>query len=141
MRLSRLFVAAGLVLVFAAAASAAPQAKAQKKAAKPVQGVIESVEKDKAGGTITVKIQQKKAAAAAPAQATEKKFQITEATKIEKAAAAPEGQKKAPKGTAGTPATFSDLSKGLQVAVTAKAGSDVAEKVTILGQAKKKKIK
>lgn len=134
MRLFHFAIALGVALVLTAGASA--QDKAAKKAAKKggsFQGVVQAIDKD----TITVKTVATKKDPNAPV--TEKKFKISDATKIEKVNL-PAGQKP----TKGQPlpteaAKLSDLSKGQQVQITAKPDSDQAEKVTILPAKKKNK--
>jgi hypothetical protein len=132
MTFPRFLLVLGLSLLLAGAASAAPDGKKGKKKKHTVRGVVVAVEKGKDAepGTITVKVGYNKKNAAAT---EEKKFTIGQATKLEKVS----GKKGAVEHT---PATFTDLHKGDQVQILARAGNDTtAQEVAIIAHKKGKK--
>jgi hypothetical protein len=134
MRLFRITVALLLVLALAATASAAGKGKKNKKAGKPIRGVIVAVDQDqgKNTGTITVQVKKgKKAAADTPP--VEKKITVSDTTKLTTVSG-----KKGQKTT--SDAAFKDLAKDQRVLVTTKTG-DSADTVTIMQKGKKKKNK
>ena len=104
-------------------------------AKKPMKGTITKVEKDSGAdtGTITVKVEPNKKKNP-DAKAEEKKFKITDSTKLESVA----GKKK---DTTATSAKFSDLAEGKTVAVDAGKGkkNKGAQGVKIFASKKKKK--
>jgi hypothetical protein len=131
MRLFRITVALLLVLALAATASAAGKGKKNKKATKPIRGVIVAVDQDqgKDTGTITVRVQKGKKAAA-DAAPEEKKITVSDTTKLTKVS----GKKKQQQTT---DAAFKDLAKDQRVVVKATNGS--ADTVTIVQHGKKAK--
>jgi hypothetical protein len=136
MRLFHLLVALGLMLAWTVDT---PAAKAKKK--KGVRGVVTSVERDKdqaKAGTITLKVQPGKKAAANPGAAEEKKFKVGEGTKFAHVSkvAGQKGQFDV------KPAAFADVAKGYLVEVVAGAGdNNPVEKVSIVKTKVKKKKK
>jgi hypothetical protein len=130
MRLFRLGVSLLLVLALVTTVSAA--GKGKKKGTKPVRGVVVSVQKDdgKDTGTITVRVQQGKKKAAADTPPVEKKFTISDKTKIEKITG-----KKGQKET--TAAKLGDVTEKSRVIV--KSTGDAVDSVSIVGKAKKNK--
>jgi hypothetical protein len=130
MTFARMLLALTLTLLLSLNASAAGADKGKKKNKKPVNGVVTAVERDKDGGTITVKVAAgKKQAATAPA--TEKKFTITKDTKFEKVS----GKKAA---TDAKSATFADLRTKSKVRITVQ-GTSTAKVVQFQDKGKKKK--
>jgi flagellar hook assembly protein FlgD len=130
MKILRSLLAIAVVLAVAATVSAAD---AQKKAAKKgaaVKGAVVSVEKDqdKNTGTVTVTVQPPKKDVNAKPE--DKKFKITEATKIEKIVG---GNIKTGEAKA---ATIADLVKGARVQMTVK--DDTVESIKFVEGKKKK---
>ena len=130
------FAVAVLALAVAAtSASAAEQGKGKKHKGRHAHGVVTKIDKDKDGGSFTVKITEHKkkdaAATAAPAETppVEKTFKVTADTKFFKA---PDK-----KGDEKQPAAFGDLKDGEHVVVSFE--GDVAKEVTIHGRHHKKK--
>lgn len=123
----------GLFLALTGDASAA---KAKKKKAGTIRGVVTAVESGtddkKDSGTITVKPHAgKKKKAAVPAG--DRKITVSKDTKVEKVSG------RRARGEA-KPATFTELQNNTRVLVTLKPGSgDIAEKVQIFEKRKKKK--
>jgi hypothetical protein len=127
MPLLRYLLVVALVVIVAGNVSAA-KAKA-KKAAKPVKGTIVLVEKDgdKNEGTITVKVTTGKKP---DVKTEEKKFKVTEATKIQTIIGKP-------KDNNVKDGTFADLAKDKPATITLK--DDVVDTIKVADAKKKKK--
>jgi hypothetical protein len=140
MLLSRASLILGLALALLVQVQTAQADKGGKKKGghHGVRGVVLDVtqDKDKNSSTLTVKVHQhkKKAAAAAPAQETEKKFRITEATKVERVT----GSKGAREHK---PATLAEVRKGEHVVVIPAADNANGAKAVLLVAKHKKKAK
>jgi hypothetical protein len=117
-----------LMVVVASNLSAAGKAK-KKKTAKPVHGTIVTIEKeaDKNAGTLTVSVTTGKKP---DVKTEEKKFKVTEATKIQTVVGKP-------KDNQFKEGAFSDLAKDKTVVVTLK--DDTVESIQVADAKKKKK--
>jgi len=126
MQILRSLVALAVVVGFTFAVSAADPTKKAAKKGTAVRGTIVSVDKADNTTTITVKTMPTKKDANAVAE--EKKFKVTDATKIEKVIGKPkDGEVK--------PAAVSDLAKDLQVALVVK--DDKVESIKVMEKKKK----
>jgi hypothetical protein len=135
MRLLPTLSAVVAALVLATAVEAAPKAGKKGKKNRPVHGVVVAVQKDKDAdsGTITVQAQPRKKKAAAPAaQAEEKTFKVTNATKFE-TVRGKKGQQQT------NPTTFQHVHKGEHVVIQHQ--GDTAQDVRIHAKGKKGKGK
>jgi hypothetical protein len=128
MRLVRVFVVVAVLLALATGAEAAGKAKKAKKKGHPVQGTVTAVVKD----TITVEVKANKKQGGG---ATERKFQLNDATKYETLTTTRVKGQKPQKDTKN--ATFDDVKAGAHVRITP--NGTAAEKVTIVAKGKKKK--
>jgi hypothetical protein len=140
MLLSRASLVLGLALALLVQVQTAQADKGGKKKGRHrgVHGVVTDVtqDKEKNAGTLTVKVHhhKKKGAAAAPAAESEKKFRITEATKIERVS----GSKGAREHK---PATLAEIHKGEHVVIIPAADNGNDAKAVLLVAKHKKKGK
>jgi major membrane immunogen (membrane-anchored lipoprotein) len=129
LRIHVLAAAVGALVLFAAAPSV--QAKAGGKKHHALRGVVKSIDVDKDGGTITVKIGGKNKKGVETPE-VERKIKVTSATTFVKVS-----HKKGEKGSAKTePSSFDKLKDGDHVSIEVQGGKAV--EVKFHGHHKKK---
>ncbi len=135
-RILQLVLAISLGLALTAHATAGDKAKGKGKGKHGIAGVVQSVDKD----SVTVKIMQHKkkkgsgSGSGSASGAEEKTFKLSGSTKFDTLS-----HTKGQKGVETKDAKLEDVKAGQRIRITA--DGDTAQKIDILGEAKKKKNK